>query len=85
MALRSIKDQQGTDLKESFEALKEIPRFFKEIQQGNPRYFFFNALCRLLTALTPVIALFVGKLIIDEIILQSQSEATEYALDLCGY
>ncbi len=77
MALRSIKDNQGTDLKESFEAVKEIPRFFKEIRQGSPRYFFFNALCRLLTALTPVIALYVGKLIIDEIILQSQAEVTD--------
>ena len=79
MALRSIKDKQGTDLKESFEAIKEIPRFFTEIRQGSPKYFFFNAVCRLLTALTPVVALYVGKLIIDEIIFQSQAETADFS------
>lgn len=54
----------------SFDALKSIPRFFKEIWRASPKLFLTNAIARILTAFSPVILLWVGKLIIDEVILQ---------------
>ncbi len=65
------KANNKTDLKASFKALKYIPRFFKEIWLINPKMFCTNASLRLLNAFSPVIILWVGKLIIDEIILQT--------------
>jgi ATP-binding cassette subfamily B protein len=58
----------------SFEALKSIPRFFKEIWNASPKLFITNGIARILTAFSPVILLWVGKLIIDEVILQISLE-----------
>lgn len=67
----SVTDQsQKTSVKDSFKALKTIPRFFKEIYRSSPFLFIINASARLFNAFTPVVILWVGKLIIDEIILQ---------------
>lgn len=79
MALRSIKDEKQTNLKESFQALKNIPRFFKEIRRSGPFQFNLNVFSRLLDSFTPIITLWVGKLIIDEIVLLSQSETADYS------
>lgn len=54
----------------SFDALKSIPRFFKEIWYASPKLFITNSLARILVAFSPVVLLWVGKLIIDEVILQ---------------
>ncbi|MGS0748131.1 ABC transporter ATP-binding protein [Halpernia sp. GG3] len=62
--------EQKTSVKDSFKALKTIPRFFKEIYNSSPKLFFINSFCRLINAFTPVVILWVGKMIIDEIILQ---------------
>lgn len=78
MALRSIKDEKQTNLKESFQALKNIPRFFKEIRRSGTLQFNLNVFSRLLDSFTPIITLWVGKLIIDEIVLLSQSETADY-------
>ncbi len=78
MALRSIKDEKQTNLKESFQALKNIPRFFKEIRRSGTLQFNLNVFSRLLDSFTPIITLWVGKLIIDEIVLLSQSESADY-------
>ncbi len=62
--------KEKTSVKDSFKALKTIPRFFKEIYRSSPRLFYINAFSRLINAFTPVVILWVGKMIIDEIILQ---------------
>ncbi len=64
----SIKDKP--ELKGSFKALRYIPRFFMEIWNTNSFLFLSNLLCRLLNAFVPIALLWVGKLIIDEIVLQ---------------
>ncbi|MEH0154380.1 ABC transporter ATP-binding protein [Limibacter armeniacum] len=66
--LQSLKDKQKPDLNTSFQALKYIPRFFKEVWNTNKGLFILSLFCRLIGALTPVMLLWVGKLIIDEII-----------------
>lgn len=73
--LKSISDQEEkTSIKDSFKALKTIPRFFKEIYKSSPILFIVNTASRLINAFTPVVILWVGKLIIDEIILQISLE-----------
>lgn len=73
--LKSLTDQEEkTSFKDSFKALKTIPRFFKEIYRSSPFLFIVNTLSRLINAFTPVVLLWVGKLIIDEIILQISLE-----------
>ncbi|AFL79856.1 ABC-type multidrug transport system, ATPase and permease component [Aequorivita sublithincola DSM 14238] len=68
---KSITDKEKkTSVKDSFKALKTIPRFFREIYRSSPKLFLLNAFSRLINAFTPVVILWVGKMIIDEIILQ---------------
>ncbi|RED44619.1 ATP-binding cassette subfamily B protein [Winogradskyella eximia] len=74
----SLKDGKKTNLKSSFNALIYIPRFFKEIWKVNKSLFLLSAFCRLIGALLPVIILWVGKLIIDEIILQISLNSPDY-------
>jgi len=72
---RSIKEDEA--VKGSFRALKYIPRFFIEIWETNRLLFLANALCRLINALMPVALLWVGKLIIDEIVKQAALEVQD--------
>ncbi|WP_372919978.1 ABC transporter ATP-binding protein [Salegentibacter sp.] len=54
----------------SFASLKFIPRFFNEIRKVNPGLFYANITARLFNAVIPVLMLWIGKLIIDEVVLQ---------------
>lgn len=74
----SLKENKKTSIKSSFNALVYIPRFFKEIWRVNKKLFLLSAFCRLIGALLPVIILWVGKLIIDEIILQVSLDNPDY-------
>ncbi|SDG81633.1 ABC transporter ATP-binding protein [Winogradskyella thalassocola] len=74
----SLKDDKKTSIKSSFNALVYIPRFFKEIWKVNKSLFLLSAFCRLIGALLPVIILWIGKLIIDEIILQISLDLSDY-------
>ncbi len=76
--LKSLKDKEKTSLRKSFSALIYIPRFFKEIWKTNKKRFLLSAICRLIGAFLPVIILWVGKIIIDEIILQSGSDVNNF-------
>ncbi|KQC33553.1 ABC transporter ATP-binding protein [Nonlabens sp. YIK11] len=67
--LQSITDKQKTSVF-SLDSLSAIPRFFGEIWRVSPKLFTVNSIGRLLTALSPVITLWIGKIIIDEIITQ---------------
>ncbi|WP_339649656.1 ABC transporter ATP-binding protein [uncultured Salegentibacter sp.] len=63
--------------KGSFDSLKFVPRFFKEIRKVNPMLFYANLLARTVNAVLPVIILIVGKLIIDEVVLQISAETKD--------
>ncbi|MBI6117940.1 ABC transporter ATP-binding protein [Salegentibacter maritimus] len=63
--------------KGSFDSLKFVPRFFKEIRKVNPWLFYANLLSRTVNAVLPVIILIVGKLIIDEVVLQISAETKD--------
>ncbi|QXP80468.1 MULTISPECIES: ABC transporter ATP-binding protein [Winogradskyella] len=74
----SLKDDKKTNFKSSFNALVYIPRFFKEIWKVNKSLFLLSAFCRLIGAVLPVIILWIGKLIVDEIILQISLDNPDY-------
>ncbi|WP_031426149.1 ABC transporter ATP-binding protein [Flavimarina sp. Hel_I_48] len=77
--LNSINDKKKkTDIKASFQALRYIPRFFREIWATSPSLFLVNAISRLINAFAPVVILWVGKLIIDEIIAQIAADVPDY-------
>lgn len=78
--LRSIQDGKQTDWKAGFKTLDLIPRFYREIYQSSKSLFLLNVFARLINALTPIVLLYVGKLLIDEIILQTQAETADYHL-----
>ena len=64
------KVDQTPSFWESTKALRYLPRFFQLIWKTSPQLFLLNILCRLVKAVIPVIALWIGKLIIDEVVLQ---------------
>ena len=66
--LKSIEEQDRISLKDAFKGWRSIPRFFREIYQSGPGLFMGNVLARSLKAFSPVVLLWVGKLIIDEIV-----------------
>lgn len=74
MARRSRYSKKQPSFKESIEALQYIPRFFHKIWQTHRGLFLANIILRLLKAVVPVMMLWVGKLIIDEVVLQIGNE-----------
>jgi len=55
--------------KQRVNALRNLPRFFRLVWQTSPRIMLANILLRITRSAIPVIILYVGKLIIDEVIL----------------
>jgi ATP-binding cassette subfamily B protein len=60
-------------LRERFGALRNLPPFLKLVWQTNPSLTIAECLLRLIRALLPVATLFVGKLIIDEVVMLTQT------------
>lgn len=65
-------------LKEKFDALGNLPKFFKLVWQTHKGYTILNALLRLIRSAMPVAMLYIGKLIIDEVVATSKSHATDH-------
>lgn len=74
----SINDQKKINLRSNLIALKNIPRFFREIHHSSPQLFWSNIICRLLSSSTPILLLWVGKLIVDEILDLIDQSNTSY-------
>jgi ATP-binding cassette subfamily B protein len=62
-------------LRERFSALRNLPPFLKLIWEISPPITVADLLLRLLRALLPVVTLYVGKLIIDEVVALASTEA----------
>ncbi|WP_207435328.1 ABC transporter ATP-binding protein [Sabulibacter ruber] len=70
--------QQGKPqltVQERVSALKHLPPFLKMVWQTNPRMALVNVVLRLLRAAVPLAVLYVGQLIIDEVVRLTQAEA----------
>ena len=59
-------------LKDRFSALGNLPRFFKLVWETSPAFTILNAVLRLIRSAIPVAVLYVGKLIVDQVVLISQ-------------
>ena len=68
MAKKKSKKATDISVKERFRALRTIPPFFRLIWQTNPRLFAASVVLRVVRAAIPVTMLYIGKLIIDEVI-----------------
>lgn len=66
-------------LGERLDAFKNLPRFFGMIWATGPGMTLGNVILRIIKAAIPVVMLWVGKLIIDEIILQMNRPEPEYS------
>jgi ATP-binding cassette subfamily B protein len=71
--------KEKIDWRDNFKALRYIPRFFSLIWQTNKFYFSANIIMRLVKSMLPVMLLWVGKLIIDEVVLQSAAVEKEFS------
>ena len=65
-------------LKEKFAALRNLPRFFKLVWQTNHWYTILNAILRLVRSAMPVAILYVGKLIIDEVVALTKNNTIDH-------
>ncbi|MFD1141379.1 ABC transporter ATP-binding protein [Larkinella insperata] len=75
---RITNGQEKSELswKDRFAALRNLPGFFRMIWQASPSLFLGNAAVRLVRASLPALTLYIGKLIIDEVIrLAGQTDA----------
>ncbi|RKS56054.1 ATP-binding cassette subfamily B protein [Gillisia mitskevichiae] len=66
------------NFRESFASLKFVPRFFKEIRKVNPLLFYANVASRIINASLPVLILLIGKIIVDEVVLQIAADVKDY-------
>ena len=64
-------ETERPSLKEKFAALKNLPRFFKMVWETNHWLTIANGLLRIAKSAMPVAILYIGKLIIDEVVLIS--------------
>jgi ATP-binding cassette, subfamily B, bacterial len=67
-------------LKEKFAALGNLPRFFKLVCETNHWYAILDILLRLIRSAIPVSILYIGKLIIDQVILLSRTHSTDLSV-----
>src|SRR5688500_11215520 len=74
-----FKSTSPITLKEKLAALKNIPAFFKLVLQASPIMTVVTILLRLIRAAMPLLILYIGKLIIDEVVqLNRAPEAQEH-------
>ena len=62
------RKQEDLSYKQQFSALRNLPRFFKMIWDASPQMAIANALLRLLKSAVPLLMLYIGKEIIDEVL-----------------
>ena len=70
---KKLRKGEQLTLKERFQALKHLPAFFKLIWQVSTTMFTSNVVLRVIRAAIPVTMLYIGKLIIDEVVRLTQS------------
>jgi ATP-binding cassette, subfamily B, bacterial len=63
--------------KERMAALRNLPRFFKLVWQTSPRIMIANSILRILRSAIPVSVLYVGKLIIDQVVFLSRGHSAQ--------
>ena len=75
----AVAEDAKPTLKEKFAALRNLPAFFKLVWQTNHWYTILNGVLRLLRSAVPVAILYIGKLIIDEVVLLSKGNHPDHS------
>jgi len=73
---RNTNPTQDISFKERLSALKNLPNFFKLVWQSSPSKTFISFLLRILRSAMPVALLYVGKLIIDQVVALNTNSPT---------
>jgi len=76
----NLRESEKTSFKDSIQSLRMLRPFFKMIWETSWSLTAANILLRFVKAALPVAMLFVGKLIIDEVILQVGADVKQYDL-----
>ena len=66
-------DKPPLTFKERLNAMRNLPAFFKLIWKTSPKMFLANVVLRIFRASLPVLMLYIGKLIIDEVVILTQN------------
>ncbi len=69
--LNSKEKKSDISIAKSIVALKYLPRFFQEIRQSANTLFWVNLIARLAASFLPILMLWIGKMIIDEVVFQA--------------
>ena len=84
MAARATTPKQLT-FQERISALRNLPEFFRIIWQTSRKYTIYNLLLRVIKAAIPVSILYIGKLIIDQVIALAGNDPAGNVELLLGY
>lgn len=80
MSIKSSNNKESVDWGDRWDALKNLRPFFSMVWQASPKYTIINASLRLIKSVVPLVTLYIGKLIIDEVIVQSGAIEVDYTL-----
>ncbi|MCC2690588.1 MAG: transporter ATP-binding protein [Rhizobiaceae bacterium] len=75
LAMKSARATQSVPLRERLATLRHLKRLFAQVWRTSPLLMLSSIVLRLLRAVQPLLVLYIGKLIIDEIVLQSGQAA----------
>ena len=73
---KKTKNADRKSVRDRFRALRTLPPFFRLIWQTNPRLFAVSVVLRVIRAAIPVTMLYLGKLIIDEVVRLAETDGS---------
>lgn len=73
---RAPKKHPTVTIKDRLRALRNLPAFFKLVWQSSPRMMLINVVLRFLKASLPFLLLYIGKLIIDQVVHLSRGDGS---------
>ncbi|SDL83285.1 ABC transporter ATP-binding protein [Siphonobacter aquaeclarae] len=77
MAKRRPPETDKPSFRERFEAMRNLPAFFRQIWQTSPLLTTLNLLLRLGRAIVPAASLYTGKLIVDEVVRLTSTHSSD--------
>lgn len=76
MDSRTPQNRTNVTIKDRLRALRNLPAFFKLVWQSSPRMMLINVILRFLKASLPFLLLYIGKLIIDQVVHLSRGDGS---------
>lgn len=70
--------EEKIDIRQRLKALNNLPTFIKEVYQTSPKLASGNIILRLIRSAIPLLVLYIGKLLIDEVVLLIDRKSTDY-------